>query len=298
MKKYLYILIISALFFPSLAWAKSKGTVACSFLKLGAGARPVALGGAYSAVSNKIDSILYNPAGISSLEGINFTFMYNQGFMDTKYGFLTSCLNIENVGTLGISLSYYNVDKIKRINDFIWNNEYFEASDTMVTVTYGRSINKRLHLGSNLKIISSKIDNESGRAFAFDAGLISEVIPDRLHIGICIQNLGNEITYYEESDSLPLNLRMGTSLSLLDNKIIILGEVGKYRYDKFGFRLGSEYILEDIILIRVGYSSSNDAGNGFTAGVGFKFEASSLDIAYVPYKNFEDSFKVSFNIGW
>lgn len=298
MKKYLYILIISTVFSSSLVWAESKGTTAVTFLKIGAGARPTSLGEAYSAVSNEIDSILYNPAGISSLRGINFTFMYHQRFMDTKYGFLASCLNIESVGTLGISLSYCKVDKIKRVDNFIWNNEYFEASDTTVAFTYGRSIKERLHIGSNLKIINSKIDNEDGVAFALDAGLISEVIPDRLNIGICIQNLGSKLTYYEKGDSLPLGLKIGSSLVLLDDKLIILSEINKYRHRKLGLSFGSEYILGDTLLIRLGYSSVNDDSKGIAAGIGLKFEASSLDIAYVPYKNFEDSFKVSLNTGW
>lgn len=297
MKKYFYILIISTLFFPALVWSENKGTTA-TWLKLGAGARPAALGEAYSAVSKKIDSLLYNPAGISSLEGTNFTFIYDQRFMDTKYGFLASCVSIEDVGTLGISFAYCKIAKIKRIENFIWNNEYFDTSDTMLTFTYGRNIKERCHLGSNLKIISSKIDNEEGKAFALDVGLIDEIIPDKLNVGICLTNLGSKLTYCQESNSLPLNLKVGSLLALLDNRLLILSEVNKYRDKKVSFCLGGEYILGDVLLIRAGYSSANEASKGITTGIGFKFKTSSLDIAYIPYKNFEDCFKVGLAMGW
>jgi len=43
------------------------GTTAAEFLLLGAGARGLALGGAYAALSTDISALYYNPAGIAQL---------------------------------------------------------------------------------------------------------------------------------------------------------------------------------------------------------------------------------------
>ncbi|MBN1638193.1 MAG: UPF0164 family protein, partial [Ignavibacteriales bacterium] len=45
------------------------GTTAANFLKIGAGARAIGMGGAYTALSDDIYSVYYNPAGIARTEG-------------------------------------------------------------------------------------------------------------------------------------------------------------------------------------------------------------------------------------
>ena len=44
-----------------------------AFLKLGMGARPVGLGGAFTAISNDVNAIAYNPAGIAQLESNEYS---------------------------------------------------------------------------------------------------------------------------------------------------------------------------------------------------------------------------------
>jgi hypothetical protein len=51
-----------------------------NFLKLGVGARPSALGGAFVAVGGDVNSMYYNPAGLVKIMESQMTVMYNHWF--------------------------------------------------------------------------------------------------------------------------------------------------------------------------------------------------------------------------
>ncbi len=61
--------IIFAISGSTLASNKNVGTTGFSFLKLGVGAKAIAMGGAYSAVADDPSIIYYNPAGTINLKG-------------------------------------------------------------------------------------------------------------------------------------------------------------------------------------------------------------------------------------
>ncbi|MBI5554484.1 MAG: hypothetical protein HY920_01345 [Elusimicrobia bacterium] len=52
-------------FVISTCYASGTGTTGAQFLRLGAGARPVAMGGAYTAVADDVNGPQYNAAGIA-----------------------------------------------------------------------------------------------------------------------------------------------------------------------------------------------------------------------------------------
>src|SRR4051812_12277593 len=50
------------------------------------GAKPASLGEAYSAVSNDLSAMGYNPAGISNLDSGQASFLYNKGAAEDAFG--------------------------------------------------------------------------------------------------------------------------------------------------------------------------------------------------------------------
>lgn len=65
-----------------------KGTSGAAFLKIGPGARPAAMGEAFSAAGDDIHALYYNPAGLTGVRTWEFSGMHNSYFQDMSYNFI------------------------------------------------------------------------------------------------------------------------------------------------------------------------------------------------------------------
>lgn len=136
-------------------------------------------------------------------------------------------------------------------------------------------------------------ESENADAFAIDAG-IKYTLFEIWDMGIAINNLGSRLKYMSESDNLPLCVRIGNSVRLLDNALSLSMDLIKYRYTDFEISLGIEYDLLKMVGFRLGYNSRNsDVDEGLTAGLGFHIKGFSLDYGYVPYGELGNSHRVS-----
>ena len=68
--------------------SKSAGTSGAAFLKIGAGARPTAMGGAYTALADDANALYWNPAGLVRLEKREFSASHAEMFESTRLDFL------------------------------------------------------------------------------------------------------------------------------------------------------------------------------------------------------------------
>ena len=112
------ILVFSLFLIASLAAAQTSptitktGTTAASFLKIGVGARSVAMGGAYTAVANDVSSIYWNPAGLASMGGSQAIFNHVNWIADVQYDVAAAALQVEGFGTIGASFASMNVGEM------------------------------------------------------------------------------------------------------------------------------------------------------------------------------------------
>ncbi|MCB0296475.1 MAG: UPF0164 family protein, partial [Calditrichaeota bacterium] len=81
------------------------GTTAAQFLKIGAGARPIGMGGAYTALANDILSIYWNPAGLSRVIGNGeAAFNHAEWLAETNYDFAAFSMNVGSLGSFGFQI--------------------------------------------------------------------------------------------------------------------------------------------------------------------------------------------------
>ena len=106
----LAILVISI--GPVGVWAAdintNAGTSAFSFLKINISARAVAMGGAFTGLSDDESSLYYNPAGITSFEENRFILGYHNYFVDMQSGFAGYIQGLDKTKFFGIYASYLN----------------------------------------------------------------------------------------------------------------------------------------------------------------------------------------------
>ena len=118
MRKFFILLTLSLLIFISNSNLHAQifrditkvGTTAGQFLKIGPGARALAMGGAYVGVSDDIYAVYYNPAGVAINKGNGqAAFNHTQWLADVSYDFAAASLHVESLGTLFLSVTSLRV---------------------------------------------------------------------------------------------------------------------------------------------------------------------------------------------
>ena len=80
-----------------------RGTTAAQFLKIGAGGRATAMGGANVALSADLSSSYWNPAGLGRINNIQVYFENNEWLANTNYNFGAVGFSVPKVGVFCIS---------------------------------------------------------------------------------------------------------------------------------------------------------------------------------------------------
>ncbi|MEW6620423.1 MAG: PorV/PorQ family protein [bacterium] len=278
---------------PVFAQDKYTGETCANFLKLDVGARQGALAGAFAGVGDDVNTINYNPAGLVYAGTISLTAMHNQWFQSIKYEYLGYAQQMWWGGVLGGSLAYLHMGDIK--GSLVGNKpaEDWTARDSCLTISYAHPWNDRLSVGANLKIIYEKIEQEDASTIAFDFGTFYKTVIDNLSFGLCLQNVGSGLKFIQEKSDLPINIKAGMSVKLLDERLLIALDANKPVDNEMNLRLGVEYQLIDALALRAGYRTDPDIGSGFSGGVGLKVMNYAIDYGFAPYGNLGDTHRIS-----
>ncbi|MFB0528028.1 MAG: PorV/PorQ family protein, partial [bacterium] len=200
------------------------GTTGATFLKIEAGARPVAMGGAFVAVADDANTTYWNPAGLAQLEEREITAMHNEWLEGIRYEFLGYAQPIRpEKGGQGFGISaigLYATGLEERTGDFPEPEGTFAAYDIAVAGAYACKISGTISIGANLKLIHQRIESETAWGGAIDIGLLyraprrvgrGRFSRDKLQVGFAVQNIGPKIKFIKESDPLPLNIKAGVA---------------------------------------------------------------------------------------
>lgn len=291
------------LFTVGSSWAKGAGTTGAAFLKIGASARAVGMGGAFCAIADDVDAINWNPAGLAQISGIQATVLHNEWLEEIRYEYLGYVQNLKRIGTLGVGMSYLSYGDIPEYgiddsgNPIPPDGKTFTAGDTALTLAYGRKLGEKLGLGCNLKCIYQTISNYAAVGVAADIGALYAL--KDLTIGMALQNLGPEIKFGKkgekkgEGDLPPMNLKLGCAYKLLGGAMVADLDLNYQLIEQtYGAQVGIEWTLIKLIALRIGYGYNNAIEGlgslvGLSAGMGFAYQMGKVNLgmnyAWVPY---------------
>jgi len=265
---------------PSVLVGVNSGETVAQFLKVSPSARGIALGDTFVGLSNDINAIYYNPAGLRLLQKTEVTFMYNRWFEDINMQHFALGHYIRNLGTLGLSGTMLSAGNINRTDNLGNPEGTYTANDLAMSLTYSSKFpwDDTSFIGFNIKSIQQKIENESASGICFDFGLLSTYYGKRLSIGYVVQNIGTGLTFRKLKEPLPLISKIGFSWFILQNTkhsmVTLLDIRNCDNYLSAG--TGMEYTLkmnEIDTSFRIGYDTKHSASNlggvtGVTAGFG------------------------------
>ena len=289
------------------------GTTAAQFLKIGAGARPIGMGGAYTALANDILSVYWNPAGLSRIVGGGeATFNHAEWLAETDFDFAAFSLNVHNIGSFGFHVVSFRIpeEPERTIENPDGTGRVWDANSISLGVSFARNLTDRFSIGVTGKFIQESIFNVAARGAAFDLGVLYNTPIKNLTLGASISNFGTRMQldgrdlynnidpfpgqgsvdnvpgkYRTESYDIPLNLKFGLAWRALknDNLEIITAVDGNQPNDNSEYiNSGIEVGFQKIIFLRGGYKALflEDSEQGLTFGAGLKYDVVGTNLKF------------------
>lgn len=292
---------------PKTGWAflsqKDKGTSAAEFLKLGVGGRACGMGEAFSAVADDSSAIYWNPAGLARIKGRSAMFMHAALFEGISYEFLGYGQKVKDMGTFGIGIQHLSIGTIQETDsNGLEIGSSFSPKDMAISAAYSLTT-QGFGLGASAKYIHSKII-KSASTVALDLGVLSpKILQENLMLSFVVQNLGGNLKFDRESDSLPFNIKFGSSLFVKENYTLAL-DLNLPRDNCPYVALGAEYEipygLDWGFSGRLGFNSKTvgdvSGFTGFSFGLGAGFRQFRFDYAFVPFGTLGLTHRVSLSL--
>jgi hypothetical protein len=221
------------------------GATGYAFMKIGVGVRPVAMGSAYTALSDDGNAVFWNPAGLGVVDDYHVSVMLMNHLTYFNYYNLTSALPVTGSSTVGIGLSYLGANDIE-YSELGEELGEFTNSDMLLNIGYGGSIGKRriVSLGGAVKIVRGQLYRYSSYGVLGDLGLI--INPVRyVYVGTVLKNLGTRRRYIEKWEYPPVNFRQGLALKVpvQDNQVTLSFDLSLYPDLKPTYSIGGEILI-------------------------------------------------------
>ena len=291
------------------------GTVGAAFLKIEGGSRPVGMGGAFAGLANDINTIFWNPAGLTAVHDQELTAMQHFSFAD---------INNQSIGYA------------QRMDRFVWGASFLGSfteidrrqgptKDPDSTVTVGGfatglslayPLGSAISIGGTAKVISEQLDIQNAYGAAADVGLILRMFDNRLGIGVTVQNAG----VLDGAENLPMALRAGFAYRAWEaseagtetEASMPKREVWAFVADAHlplidanpSFHVGAERWFYNSVAARIGYrvGLNENPSDGLSLGVGVRRSGEDalanidfqFDYAFVPDAYVGNAHRVSF----
>jgi hypothetical protein len=314
------------------------GTAGAAQLLVPITARYTALGGASTSGvegMSGLEAAYANPAGLALDTGTNAMFSRMDYVADIGVNHLGFSQQIGN-NHIAFSVTSWDFGDIPEQTELVpdISNVTFNVNFVTTGFTYARTLTDRISVGAGLKLVSESIDDVSGSAVAFDAGMNYIVGESGLRFGVALKNIGSTLSYSgtgmvrfaqipgqdpsANTNALVLegaNVELPTLLNFgvaytrpigVGSSVSVLGNFRSNSFDPDQFAGALEFNFKDLFFLRGGYQAfaETDASmySGLSFGAGINLQISghrhlTIDYAYVPTDYFSDVSYITATLG-
>jgi hypothetical protein len=266
---------------------------------IGAGARPEALGSAFTAEGGDLSSLYFNPAGLGSLQGSHAGIHHHSwlgGINQETLGFGVG----GSLASFGLSGDYVNYGQFDGVDASGNPTASYTATDMTLGVDVATQFRSGLSFGVRARGTQQSIAGAGQITTAGDAGAMWNMPGTKFNLGMMYSNFGPAVNGSGPSASLSFGFSYDMDLGP-EYGLLILGSGSGLNSGGDLLQTGLELKLTRFLAVRAGYQVSFlDQGisglAGLSAGLGFQWELFSLDYAYLPYGNLGNSNRISLNI--
>lgn len=270
---------------------------AAPFLRMGVGARAMAMGTAQTAVAKDATAAYWNPAALHWLHKFEVALMYTGGMeADRNYNYIGASLCAEKIGTFGLSWLNAGITGIGQYDPTGTKTGSFDVGENAFQLSYARGLGKGLSLGLSAKYLQEDLADNDG--WGVDAGLLFRAY-DELQFGFMVRDAAGEYG----NDNVPFEARFGVGVNPWKG-VTLTSDVNKVEDEKATLDVGGAYDFEVsdnvsfYLAAGVNDLVENDQSNsGMTAGFGFGFKSFGIQYAYVeePQAFLNENHRISLN---
>ncbi|KQC10190.1 MAG: hypothetical protein APR54_00105 [Candidatus Cloacimonas sp. SDB] len=328
MKRSIIVLLV-VLLIPILLNAEifpKVGTAGLQFLKLGVDARAIGMGKAYTAVTDDISSVYWNPAGLALTPKNQLLFSHTEWVADIQHEFFAAS-RLTPLGSFALSVSVLHMDYMDITDEVTFGptGETFTCYDLAAGLTYSNSFTDKFSFGFTVKYLRESLYEYAVDGVSVDFGSLYNTGWKNLTVGMALTNFGPDLQYEIDKDGdgqydedpfdlidndgdghidedrpeipfkIPMNFSLGivADLYAVDNHSVI----GSFQLDSCvdrveTYNLGFEYKISTFSL-RTGYQFEYDEA-GLSAGIGWrvptKFAIFNIDYSYSDLGDLSESF--------
>lgn len=283
MKKFFGFL--TAGIFSTASLLAQDGGYAGSELRVGLGARPVAMGEAFTAVADDGSASFFNPAGAAWIKKRIFAASYRFLEFDRRHGYLSLIVPVQGEASLGFSWVNSSVGEVLERDDIGQVTGELKDHQNQAAVNFAKRFTKALSAGANVKYLQKTVAGVSAYSIAFDLGAQFRFRDLRrwqghplsgFSLGFAAENIFARFTfnssdYYGQfgglgastTDTVPINLRLGASYQVREDLLFSV-DTEKNLKQKAFFHAGGEYWYKKVFAARAGVSHGKVS---FGAGV-------------------------------
>lgn len=241
------------------------------------GARSLAMGGTYVALSNTADALFLNPAGLSQIIGTEISLFYQKPFG----------LHEVNIGSVSASIPLWKT----RLNLGLLTLMNGLYEEQVFVLAYSRSHRDKIYYGVGLTYQSVKIDKYgSDGTVGLDIGLMLP-INHHLTLGFTARNI-NRPSIRQSGEKLSQTLNIGLALQAHPRLVLNLEIFKDVRFEQ-ELKLGVEFKAFDNLALRAGTANNPSR---FSTGFGIHINRFTVDYAFFTHNDLGLTHQMSFSI--
>lgn len=281
MKKIFLLLIITSISVN----AQTAGRSGLSFLKLGFGARNVAMSDLGVVGANDLTALNYNPSLLAVNQKTQLSFTHNSLFDGLASEMFAGSFQFWGLPfAVGVNTTTINDIEVRTKPgeaESTFDAHYFYAS-----LSTGFNVSENIFAGGTIKYLYENIFSDDATGLGFDIGVAYQNVIENLSVGASIKNFGSMNNLRNEATKLPADLRLGAEykFEMPESKFNVTGIGGLQKYtdtDDTHLHFGAEVTYDNMFSLRGGYVTGYDSKN-LSAGFGVLWKNINLDYAYTP----------------
>lgn len=261
----------------SSAFAGGEHGLPGEFLNVGVGGKPAAMGRAYTAAVDDINSLYWNPAGVANYRSSQIMVQSNPLELGGAYHYLAYSQPMYSLGSFGVSIANVSSGEVDRIdsNNIVIGS--YQARETAYMGSYGYQVNDLLSVGGTLKGVENVVDGRKAKGYGMDVAALYQIKEDKYKVGAVVRNLwAPQYKYDSGSEKFPTIVRLGGAAYFFEDRLLTTLDlektVGLSQNPKW--HLGAQTYFMQNLFFRAGLDQTE-----VTGGLGFRWNTLEIDYA-------------------